>query len=349
MLYKYEENGNIEMLPSYDFKDLGGIEKDLENMLANNLNELYSEDEQLMPIFQERKRQPEPDLLALDRNGNLIIFELKRGEAPKDAIIQIMRYCQEYGRYSYYDLNNLYKTYMEKKGKGLQKESELEEKYLQNAHTEAFNPDHPLPEGEFNRKQKLIIIGSSSEDELRDKINYWKEKGIDIDYIPYRFYEINNEKYFEFFTKPYDYHINVKDKKGIIFDTNRTYDSDAIWDMLKYKKVSAYGSQKKCVKSFCKGDYVLYYHKGWGIVGAGIITSSKPKEITSNEEMYMDVDLLTPQVENNDNLKYIPVSELKGLLNKNFFWAKTTKVPYLSIEESEKVVKRLKEKYNGNP
>lgn len=43
------------MLPFYDYADLKGKEKDLENLLADNLGELYIEDGQLMPIFQERQ------------------------------------------------------------------------------------------------------------------------------------------------------------------------------------------------------------------------------------------------------------------------------------------------------
>ncbi|MGN8806344.1 MULTISPECIES: hypothetical protein [unclassified Blautia] len=332
MLYKYKGKDNIEMLPSYNFEDLGGLEKDLENLLANNLADLYSEDGQLMPIFQERSWQSEPDLCALDRNGNLIIFELKRGAVPGDTTIQVMRYCQDYGQKNYFELADLYKTYTGNDN-------------LLEAHKEAFGLENPLSVEEFNRKQKLVVIGSSSDTYLMDAIDYWRRNGIDIDYIPYRFYKIGGEKYFEFFAKPYDYHINVADRKGILFDTNKTYGPDDIWDMFANSKVSAYGGIKTCVNSFNKGDYVLYYHKGWGVVGAGIVKSSKAKEIPAKEEMYLDVEFLTPRVQNENDLRCISVSELRELLNKNFYWAKTTKVPYLTVDESKKVVELLLKKY----
>lgn len=332
MLYKYKGKDIIEMLPSYNFEDLGGLEKDLENLLANNLSDLYSEDGQLMPIFQERSGQSEPDLCALDKDGNLVIFELKRGVVPGDTTIQVMRYCQDYGQKNYFELLKLYKTY-------------TGDDNLRDAHAEAFGLDSPLQIDEFNRKQKLIVIGSSSDSYLMDAIDYWRRNGIDIDYIPYRFYRINNETYFEFFAKPYDYHVNAADSKGILFDTNKTYEPNDIWDMFANSKVSAYGSVKTCVNSFNKGDYVLYYHVGWGVVGAGIIKSSKSKEIKSKEEMYLDVDLITPKVTCEQELRCISVSELRRLLNKNFYFAKTTKVPYLTIDESKKVVDLLKQKY----
>lgn len=334
MLYKYNGKDSIEMLPSYDFEDLGGLEKDLENLLANNLADLYTEDGQLMPIFQERSWQSEPDLCALDKDGNLFIFELKRGVVSGDTTIQVMRYCQDYGQKNYFELSSLYKTY-------------TGETDLANAHANAFGLDAPLRIEAFNRKQKLVVIGSSSDLALMDAVSYWQRSGIDIDYIPYRFYKINGETYFEFFAKPFDYHLNVADAKGIIFDTNKTYGPDDIWDMFAHSKVSAYGGIKKCVNSFNKGDYVLYYHKGWGVVGAGIIRSSKAKEIESKDEMYLDVDLLTPKVKCDDDLEYATVAELRELLDKNFFWAKTTKVPYLSVDESKKVVDFLLQKYNS--
>lgn len=335
MLYKYENN-TLEKLGYYSYSYFKGKEKDLENLLAENLNDLYMEDAQLMPIFQERQRQEEPDLLAVDKNGNLVVFELKRGEVKGDTTIQVMRYTQNYGQKSYFELNKIYKKY------------NLTGLELKNAHNEAFGLDKALDESEFNKKQKMVIVGNSLDISLINAVEYWKNKKLDIDFLPYRFYKINKEIYFEFFAKPYDYHLNVLDKKGIIFDTCRSYYENAVWDMFKDKKISAYNSASKFIKSFNKGDYVFYYHKGWGIIGAGIIKSSQPKEISSNKgrELYHTVELLTPVIANENEIKYILPSEICELLGKNFYWASTTKKPYLTEKESKKLVDELIERYN---
>ena len=335
MLYKYENN-TLEKLGYYSYSDFKGKEKDLENLLAENLNDLYMEDAQLMPIFQERQRQEEPDLLALDKNGNLVVFELKRDEVQGDTTIQVMRYTQNYGQKSYFELNKIYKKY------------NLTGLELKNAHKEAFGLDKALDESEFNKKQKMVIVGNSLDISLINAVEYWKNKKLDIDFLPYRFYKINDEIYFEFFAKPYDYHLNVLDKKGIMFDTCRSYDENAVKDMFKDKKISAYNSASKFIKSFNKGDYVFYYHKGWGIIGAGIIKSSQPKEISSNKgrELYHTVELLTPVIANENEIKYISASEICELLGKNFYWASTTKKPYLTEKESKKLVDELIERYN---
>lgn len=68
--------------------------------------------------------------------------------------------------------------------------------------------------------------------------------------------------------------MNPRDKKGILFDTNRSYDEDSVWDMFAKSKISVYGNASRYIHSFKKGDYVLYYHKGWGVIGAGIIKTS---------------------------------------------------------------------------
>lgn len=335
MLYKYENN-TLEKLGYYSYSYFKGKEKDLENLLAENLNDLYMEDAQLMPIFQERQRQEEPDLLAVDKNGNLVVFELKRGEVKGDTTIQVMRYTQNYGQKSYFELNKIYKKY------------NLTGLELKNAHKEAFGLDKALDESEFNKKQKMVIVGNSLDISLINAVEYWKNKKLDIDFLPYRFYKINKEIYFEFFAKPYDYHLNVLDKKGIIFDTCRSYYENAVWDMFKDKKISAYNSASKFIKSFNKGDYVFYYHKGWGIIGAGIIKSSQPKEISSNKgrELYHTVELLTPVIANENEIKYILPSEICELLGKNFYWASTTKKPYLTEKESKMLVDELIERYN---
>lgn len=341
MLYKYEKQGNkfsLTAMPFYDYADIGGKEKDLENLLAQNLGELYVENGQLMPIFQERQWQPEPDLLALDKTGNLIIFELKRSIVRGDTTIQIMRYTQEYGRKVYSELDRLYRDYKNTN------------KSLSEDHQSVFGLDKPLSEGDFNKKQKLVIVGSSSDETLIDAVTYWKNSGLDIDFLPYRLYKIKDEIYFEFFAKPFDYHVNTRDAKGILFDTNKSYDKNSVWEMFAGSKISAYGSTADDVKRFQQGDFVFYYHAGKGVIGAGIITSQHTVEIKANEEKYRDVKLLTPVLAMSSNICAISSSELYNLLGgKTFYWATTAKTPYLSVIDSKIIVDELRLRYNLPP
>ncbi len=346
MLYKYDKNGKkIEMQKFFNYEELGGLEKDLEDLMAENLGELYGEAGQLMPIFQERPGQGEPDLCALDKYGNLFIFELKRSSAGEDTTIQVMRYTQNYGRKNYRELNATYNKYLEYLKQRRKDELKTEETELKVAHAEAFGLEKPLAEEEFNRRQKMIVVGSSAERGLMDAVDYWKSTGLDIDFIPYRFFKIGKELFFEFFAKPYDYHLNPREKKGILFDTNRRYGKDDIWDMLKNSKVSAYGDAAGCVDRFRKNDYVLYYHVGMGVVAAGIITDGEANPNEAKNEKFRKVKLLTPVVESEEELKSISASELGRMLDKTFCYVRTVKTPYLSAKEAELVIEELKRRY----
>ena len=335
MLYKFDnENNSLEMQKFYDFSDLKGKEKDLENLLASNLGEIYTENGLLMPIFQERQWQAEPDLCALDKEGNLIIFELKRGFVLGDTTIQIMRYAQELGQKNYSELNVIYNNYIN-----------AHDIDLKAMHAQNFGLEMPLKESQFNKKQFLVIVGNSTDTDLMNAVDYWKSKGINIDYLPYRFYEINEELYFEFFAKPYDYHINPRDKKGIIFDTNATYDSESVWDMFKHHKISAYGDASNFVYRFNKNDYVLYYQIGYGVIGAGQIIDSKVYDNKDAEEKFRKVKLLTPEIKSLDEICCISPSELTEITGKNFYYASTVKSPYLSEEDAKAVIDELNKKY----
>ena len=83
MLYKLgSTNGKfdqLEPIPFKDFSSFGQLEKDLEELIAQSMLDVLFEEASLMPIFQERQYQAEADIYALNEEGELIIFELKRG------------------------------------------------------------------------------------------------------------------------------------------------------------------------------------------------------------------------------------------------------------------------------
>lgn len=337
MLYEIDENKTLQPLEFYNVGDLNKNEKDLENLLVKNLEILFTEKNQLMPIFQERQRQEEPDLYAIDKYGNLVIFELKKNNANENAVNQIMRYAQKFGKMKYTKLNKNFKKFTENPDSDLQK-----------SHQESFGLDEPLSIEKFNLHQKMYIIGNSLDLELIETIEYWKNKKVDIDFLPYRIYKINNKDYFEFFAKPYDYNQNIKDRKGIIFDTNKTYNSKAVFDMMKNDKISAYGDARKFIDYFRKNDYVLYYHKGFGIIAIGQIISEKPLENKENEERFHKVRILTTKIRNEKEMKFLKPSEITQILEKNFYYASTIKKPYLTTEEVEVLKDKLLKKYQEN-
>jgi hypothetical protein len=333
MLYKLNSaNGKFDKLEPVAYKDFasfGNIEKDLENLIASSLLDVLFENSSLMPIFQERQRQAEADIYALNENGELIIFELKRSFAGEEAVHQALRYAQNAGQWSYSKLQEKYRKYSN---------TETE---LTKAHQEAFNREHALHAKEINNRQHLVVIGSAADDNLINAVDYWKRQGISIEFLPYRIYEIEQEKYFEFFALPYDRHKNPGDVKGILFDTNGRYDEDSIWYMMENHRVAAFGDAKRFVEYINPGDIVFFSHIGAGLVAAGKVKRGDIKAPDSST-LYRDIEFVTPVPRKGDSLKAMPFGKVSEITGKSFYWARTIKVPYLSKEEASNLADELK-------
>lgn len=107
MLYKLNKNtnrNNYSKVKRVTLSDIGWKEKDLENLISNNIQDFISSND-LMAIFTERARQEEPDILAIDKKGDLYIFELKRWSGKQENILQVLRYGQLFGKSTYDELN----------------------------------------------------------------------------------------------------------------------------------------------------------------------------------------------------------------------------------------------------
>jgi len=334
MIYKLDTDGDkltgLDPVPFYDFGQLSKLEKDLENLLAENLLNKLFEDNALMPIYQEKPYDSLADIYALTEKGDLVVFELKRGIVGDDAMVQILRYAQAAGQWDYDRLNSLFA----KVNSGTQ---------LADAHKEAFELTRPLTPIEFNRNQHLYVVGSGANETLARSLNYWQSKGLSVEFIPYRIYKINNQLYFEFFSKPHDIHRNPNDIKGLILDTNRTYNENCVWEMLDKKRAAAYGDQKYFADYFNKNDFVFLSHKHCGIIAGGrVISNSKPD---GDEEKYVDVrwQTKTPTKETVID-KCLPFSKVTEELGHGFYWARTVKTPYLTKEECDLLMEKLKER-----
>ena len=333
MLYKLgTSKGKFDKLEPVIFKDFasfGKLEKDLEELIAKSILDVLFEDSSLMPIFQERQYQAEADIYALNEKGELIIFELKRGSAGEGAVHQVLRYAQDAGQWSYAKLQKKYQKYADTDAE------------LTQAHQEAFNLEHALDAKEINNKQHLLVIGSAADDSLINAVDYWKKQGISIEFLPYRIYELGEEKYFEFFALPYDRHKNPSDTKGVLFDTNRSWDEESIWYMMENSRVAAFGDAKRFIEYVYTDDIVFFSHKWDGLVAAAIVNKGDTKAPDANT-LYRDVTFITPTPKKGEKIKAMPFKKVSEITGKSFFWARTIKVPYLSKEEAENLANELK-------
>lgn len=111
MLFKLEKDTtNILMVKRIRLNDFGWDERKLQKLLFQNLDRVIQEEE-LLPIMESRQWQEEPDLMAIDKNGDLWIFELKAWESQQTNLLQALRYGQKFGQYDYDDLQELYSKF----------------------------------------------------------------------------------------------------------------------------------------------------------------------------------------------------------------------------------------------
>jgi hypothetical protein len=214
---------------------------------------------------------------------------------------------------------------------------------LREAHRQAFGLSKALEESSFNKSQRMYVVASSAEEGLIAAVSYWQRRGLNIEFLPYRVYDFGGERYFEFFSKPFDLHPNPLYAKCVLFDANASYDIPGqkpwVERMIKQHRVSAYGDIKGAVDYLQRGDTVFYYQKGFGVIAAGQINGTSPQEFKKDEERYWDVKFLT-QVPKKFNgvYKALSVAEIREITELNFYWAKTLKVPYLKAKETEKLL-----------
>ena len=83
-------------------------ERALQDILFRSLNRLFPDDE-LILLMQSRRWQEEPGLMAVDKKGNLFIFELEAWESHSSNLLQVLRHGQLYGAMKYPELDALYK------------------------------------------------------------------------------------------------------------------------------------------------------------------------------------------------------------------------------------------------
>ena len=250
-------------------------EEDIENFLKSRLDEIVSE-EQLMLIGQERKGQEEADLLALDKDGVLYIFELKRWESNQENILQVMRYGQIFGRYTYEELQDLAERQQKLDG------------CLKEKHKEYFDLSKELSDSDFNKDQVFVLVTNGLDKDTISAVRFWSQKGVRIECSPYRIYDIEGEPYIQFDTyNPEDEVLPEENTSYFIVNTNKTYLSDVWKDMLNdcsTGKASAYYDRKNSVCKILKGSRVYLYHTGVGVIASGVATSGYDKADYQGDE-----------------------------------------------------------------
>lgn len=260
MLYQLQKNTqDCLRVRRVTLSDAGWSEKDLEVMVTKRIQEVIYSNE-LMTVFTERQWQEEPDILALDRKGDLYIFELKKWGSNKENLLQVLRYGQLFGGSGYDELNDLYRKHT-KSNDGLYE-----------AHKEYFSLDDGsrVQREEFNRQQHFVVMTNGLDQKTVEGILYWKKNGLNIDAVIYWVYEIGGQYFIEFdMYSPVEGFLEYE-SSNYVLNTNFSNNPQNHEDMLREQKAAAYiHGWKEKIDKLQKGDTVFLYQSGRGIVAYG--------------------------------------------------------------------------------
>jgi len=249
---RYAEKRRTERLQSF-----GLDERALQDILFRSLDRLFSDDE-LILLMQSRSWQEEPDLMAVDKEGNLFIFELKAWESHSSNLLQVLRYGQIYGAMKYPELDAWFKKATDPS------------QSLKVTHKAKFGVE--LSDEDFNRKQVFVVMTNGLDYRTREAAQYWRSSGLDVRPWVYRVYAGGDDEMllemspFRVLDNPYEdiaegyYILNTN-----VSNTQQDHD-----DMLSHGKVAAYFDPWKFkIERLAKGDVVFLYQSGVGIVAFG--------------------------------------------------------------------------------
>jgi len=118
------------------------------------------------------------DLMGLDKEGNVIIIEIKKGQSPRDVVAQILEYGVWAEGLQYDDLNEIAKE------KHLSNFPDLYKKYEQEFKT--------IPDP-FNENHRLYIVAEKIDEKIEDMCRYLRVRAVDIKCVELNFLEKGNQ------------------------------------------------------------------------------------------------------------------------------------------------------------
>ncbi len=202
------------------------------------------------------------DILALDREANAVVLELKRGRTPREVIAQLLDYGSWVKDLAYDDLNGI--------------SQEWQGKSLPAAYEAAFGA--PIPDT-VNGSHGLILVASELDDSSERIIRYLAgEYGVSINAVFFSFFQDGGGEILgrAWLRDPMDsmeprkrapwsgvWFVNVGEGPHRNWDDNREYGYVSAGQGEKYSRP---------LRRLAVGDRLFAYMKGLGYVGTGQVT-----------------------------------------------------------------------------
>ncbi len=180
-IFNISENG-IHEINKTNFQKNGILERThLQNYLRDKIEIIYPDTLIIAEEFSEwEESKKRIDLLGIDINANLIVFELKRNETGDHMELQALRYAAMISTLNFEKCVLIYQNYLDKRS------------LKKNAKDELMNFlgwETPLEE-DFASNVKIVLASANFSKELTTSVMWLISKGIEIICIkltPYKF------------------------------------------------------------------------------------------------------------------------------------------------------------------
>ena len=117
------------------------------------------------------------DLLALDKEGNTAVLELKRDRTPRDTLAQALEYASFVDTLEYEQIEQILRKYTGNENESL---SEYHRAYFKLGENEGVS---------FNKEQRIVILGYDITPEIRQTARFLRRKGVTVTCVEFNYFQ----------------------------------------------------------------------------------------------------------------------------------------------------------------
>jgi hypothetical protein len=117
------------------------------------------------------------DLLAIDRDGDTVVIELKRDRTPRDTLAQSLEYASYVQQLDADQLETILRKYLSDESLSL---AQHHRTYF------ALDPEEAVS---FNKRQRIVVVGQEVTPQIRQTAEYLSSKGLPVTCLEFSFFE----------------------------------------------------------------------------------------------------------------------------------------------------------------
>lgn len=274
MLFEIENTGkgysvSSRRLTPRSAADLGLLEKDIENWVADH-PEVLLPNEQVLVIGQSIAGQSMADVLALDSFGRLIIVEIKRHQTDRETIAQLLGYAARLHGASYEKLNGFAQNYRNWQG------GELYTVFSE------FSDTPDITREELGKEHRVVIVAPDSDADLKGIVGWLSHYEVPVELVPFSVYadEQQTPRFLQIEGVTATPEPVPTDEVWLghwIFNTNEAYAAGAYERMFECNVAAIYGkpSGPKTLEGAEPGNKVLAYVNRHGLCALGTVSDGE--------------------------------------------------------------------------